>query len=107
MTIEESPKHNRLNEVKEHAMELREFADPDWNGSQEDLEMLWDIRDALSRSIKKGEVVPSESAMAFELAEAYELPKQDAELLLAELDALPIENVDKDEEKVENAERPL
>ena len=49
--------------------------------------------------------MPSESAKQLELHESYELPAKDAELLLAELTADPLEtNVDHEEEKVENAE---
>ena len=43
-----------------------------------------------------------------ELYESYELPLKDIELLLAELDANPLEtDADQKGESVENAERPL
>jgi hypothetical protein len=110
MTTEESLKRNdRLNELKEHAVELREFEDSDWDGTREDLELLWDLREALSRSVEKGELeeVSSEPAKESGLHESYELPARDAELLLAEVAADPLEtNVDQ-KEKTENAERSL
>jgi hypothetical protein len=110
MATEESPKRNdRLNELKEHTMELREFEGSDWDGTREDSELLWNLRDVLSRSVEKGELeeVPSEPVTESGLHESYELPAKDAELLLAEL-ADPLEtNVDQKEEKIENAERPL
>ena len=111
MVIEKSPKWDRLSELKEHAEEMREFEGADWEGTREDLVLLWNLREALSRSVEKGELeatVPSEPAKESELHESYELTAKDAELLLAELAADPLEtNVDKKEEKVENAERSL
>jgi hypothetical protein len=98
----------RSDRLQEHSMELREFEDADWDGTREDSELLWDLREALSRSVERGKLqqeVPSESAKQLELHESYELPAKDAELLLAELTADPLEtNVDHEEEKVENAE---
>jgi hypothetical protein len=110
-TDKSSERSDRLNELKEHAMGLREFEGPDWDGTQEDLELLWNIREALSRSVEKSELeerVPSEPAKESELHESYELPVN-VELLLAELDATPVEtNIEvKQKEKAENAERPL
>jgi len=103
-----SERSDPLNELKEHATELREFEGPDWDGTQEDLELLWNLREALSRSVEKGELeeVPSEPAKEPELHESYELPAKDAEPLLA-VAADPLEtNVDQ-KEKTENAERSL
>lgn len=108
MAIQKSSE--RMDRLKEHAMELREFEGPDWDGTREDLELLWNLREALSRSVEKGELeeVPSEPAKGSEFHESYELPAKDAELLLAELDANPLEtDVDQKGEKVENAERSL
>lgn len=114
MVAEESPKRNdRFDELKEHAMELREFEGRDWDGTREDSELLWNLREALPRSVEKGELeaaVPPEPARESELSESYELPAKDAELLLAELDANPLETgieVNHQVEKIENAERPL
>ena len=57
MVIEKSSKRSdRVNELREHAMELREFEDPDWESTQEDLELLWNLKEALSRSAEKGAV---------------------------------------------------
>ncbi len=41
-----------LEELRTHALELREFEDIDWNGSREDAEFLWNMRDALVHSIE-------------------------------------------------------
>jgi hypothetical protein len=65
----------------------------------------------LSGSVEKGELeeeVLSESAKESELHEICELSAKDAEVLLAEVAADPLEiNVDQKEEKGENAERSL
>jgi hypothetical protein len=109
MVVEKSSERSDF--LKEHAMELREFEGIDWDGTQEDLELLWNLREALSRSVEKGEpeaTVPAEPLKESEIHEWYELPAKDAELLLAELEATPLEtNLDQKEEKVENAERSL
>jgi len=111
MVIEKSSKRNGLSELREHATEMREFEDADWEGTREDSELLWNIREALSRSVEKGELevpVQSEPVTESELDQSSELPIEDAELLLAELDANPLEtDADQRGEKVENAERPL
>lgn len=92
-------------------MELREFEGVDWEGTREDLELLWNLREALSRSVEKGQLeMPeqSEPATESELHQSSELPTKDAELLLSELDASQLETeVDQKAEKIENAERPL
>ena len=102
---------DRMNELKEHSMEPREFEGADWEGTRQDSELLWNLREALSRSIEKGELearILSEAVMESELHEAYEPPASDGDLLLAELDATPLEtNVDQKEQKVENAESAL
>ncbi len=111
MAAEDLPKrNNRLNEMKEHEVELREFEGLDWDGTREDLELLWNLREAFARSVEKGELeeIPSKSANETELNEAYEPPAKDAEMLLAELDSTPLEtNLEQKKEKVENAERSL
>ena len=110
MTIEKPSKQNGLNELREHAMELREFEGADWEGTREESELLWNLKEALSRSVEKRELEAStlsEPVMESE-PQSPELPAKDAELLLAELDANQLETkVDQKEEKVENAERPL
>jgi hypothetical protein len=107
MVIEKSSKRNGLSELREHATEMREFEDADWEGTREDLELLWDLREALSRSAEKGELevpVQSEPVTEPELDQSSELPIKDAELLLAELDANQLETeVDQKAEKIENA----
>ena len=92
-------------------MKLREFEGPDWDETREDLELLWNLREALSRSEEKSKLeVPEQSEPVTEsgLHESSELPTKDAELLLAELDGSQLEaDVDEKAEKIENAERPL
>jgi hypothetical protein len=111
LDIEQPTRRRSLDEVKDHAMELREFEDPDWEGTREDSELLWNIREALPRSVEKGELeVPlqSEPVTESELDQSSELSIRGAELLLAELDANPLETgAGQKGEKVENAERSL
>jgi hypothetical protein len=111
MTIEKPSKQNGLNELREHAMELREFEGADWEGTREESELLWNLKEALSRSVEKRELevsTQSEPVRELELSESLEIPSKDAELMLTEIDANPLEtNVDQKGEKVENAERPL
>lgn len=52
-----------LDEIREHALELREFEDLDWEGSHEDAEFLLDMRDALVHSLEKPEQGISESSI--------------------------------------------
>jgi hypothetical protein len=112
MVADEPAKRRSLDEIKEHAMELREFAGFDWDGTRDDLELLWELREAFSRSVEKreAEMAASEPTVETELREPYELPERDAELLLAEVDSNLQETdveVNQQVEKVENAERPL
>jgi hypothetical protein len=111
LDTEQPIRRRSLDELNEHAMELREFEDPDWEGTREDLELLWDLREALSRSVEKGQPevsVQLEPVTESELHQSSELPTRDAELLLAELDASQLETeVDRKAEKIENAERSL
>jgi hypothetical protein len=101
---DEQSKRAHIEEIKQHALELHEFEQelgPDWEGTHEDLELLWNLREALARSVDKGE-----------LAEPMKEPEleplaDDAELLLAEIDDSPETDSEKKEEKLENAERPL
>jgi hypothetical protein len=90
---------------------MREFEDADWEGTREDSELLWNIREALPRSVEKGELevpVQSEPVPESESHESHEHPDRDVELLLTELDANPLEtDADQKGERVENAERPL
>lgn len=41
-----------LEELGTHALEIREFEDSDWNGAREDAEALWNMRDALIRTVE-------------------------------------------------------
>lgn len=108
---EESAKRSHFADVKEHAIELREFEGPDWDSNREDLELLWNVREVLSRSVGTSELERelSSEPNSESSSQSNELPTKDAELLLVELGTLPIEaNLTKqNEEKVENAERPL
>jgi len=45
-----------LDDYRTHGLELREFQDVDWDGSHEDLEILWNIKDALVRSVENDEI---------------------------------------------------
>jgi hypothetical protein len=103
---DEQAKRNHFEEIKEHASELYELEKEigiDWAPSVEDLELLWNLREAFARSVEKGELTePAEAVKESELE-----PLGDAELLLVEIDD-PLEtNPEKKEEKLENAERPL
>ena len=104
---EQSTKHSRLDELKEHATELREFEDPDWDGTAEDREFLWNLREALSRSVSADEVEIDETPEHIIDSENDELPLTDAESLLTELETTPKEQVDQKKEVVEDAERSL
>jgi hypothetical protein len=44
--------HASLDEIRKHALELREFADRDWDGSREDLEFLWTMRNLAQIAIE-------------------------------------------------------
>lgn len=111
LDTEQPIRRRSLDELKEHAMELREFEGTDWDGTPEDLELLWNLREALSRSVEKGELEApgqSEPVTESEPHQSSGLPSKDAELLLTEIDANPLEtNADQKGEKAENAERPL
>jgi hypothetical protein len=101
----EQTKQDHFEEIRQHALELHEFEQelgPDWEGSHEDLELLWNLSEAFARSMEKDELT--------ELAEPvkeFEPLDSDAELLLAEIDDSLETNPEKKEEKMENAERSL
>jgi hypothetical protein len=104
---EASTKPSPLDELKEHIAELRDFEDPDWDGTAEDREFLWNLREALSRSVSADEVEIDETRERIIDSENDELPLTDAESLLAELETTPEEQVDQKKEVVEDAERSL
>jgi hypothetical protein len=108
LDAEQLTRRRSLDELKEHAMELSEFEGPDWEGTREDLELLWNLGEALSRSVEKGalEIPEQPEPVTGSELQSSELPEKDAELLLAELDASQLE-VEQKAEKIENAERPL
>jgi hypothetical protein len=105
MSDEQAKGQNHFEDIKEQASELYELEQEigiDWAPSMEDLELLWNLREAFARSVEKGELTePAEPVKEFESLD------RDAELLLAEIDDSLETNPEKKEEKVENAERPL
>jgi hypothetical protein len=103
---EQSPKPSQF-ELKEHAMELREFESTEWDGTAEDREFLWNLREGLSR--KEGDGEPEEDVLSEHMidSENDELPLTDAESLFAELETTPKEQADQKKEVVEDAERSL
>ena len=103
---EESTKRD-LQELNEHAKELREFEGPDWDGTMEDREFLWNLREALSRTESEDELEEDPRFEPIIDSENDELALTDAESLLAELEKTPKEQVDQRKEVVENAERSL
>ena len=102
-----SIKRSKLGELKEHAAELREFEDPDWDGTAEERELLWNLREALSRSASADEMEIDETPEHIIDSENDELALTDAESLLAELETTPNEQLDQKKEVVEDAERSL
>jgi len=98
-----------VGELKEHAADLREFEDPDWDGTSEEREFLWNLREALSRQVSADEVEIDDTPEHIIDPENDELPLTDADLrsLLAKLETTPKEQVDQKKEVVEDAERSL
>ncbi len=44
-----------IDEIRKHALELHEFEGRDWEGSREDLEFLWNMRNLLELAIEDNE----------------------------------------------------
>lgn len=103
--VEQPPKRSHLDELKEHVRELREFEDPDWDGTREDLELLWELKEALSRTVNASEQEEDAISEPVIDSENDELPLTDAELFFSELETPDESAVDQKKEKVEDAER--
>ncbi len=63
-------KSKSLDELRTHALELREFEGRDWEGSREDLEFLWNMRNALIHTVENREQDFTESSIENQKIEA-------------------------------------
>ncbi len=80
----------------------------DWDGTLEDLELFWELKQAIARSVELGqlgEFEEPEPAIESEPAQSFDIPPKDVELPLVDVDAdRPETEIDREVEKTEDAE---
>jgi len=105
--IQTEKQPTRLDELRRHVLELREFEDRDGEGSREEAEFLLNLRDALVRSVEKreqeiieprienskteSELLNPEAIHGTELSTEFKLSQQ-AELPFDEMDFFALES---------------